>query len=90
MPTVDGFALDLEGRDGYPAATGHGTLDPVIDVSFGREARDRLLAAGADVVYRETPMGHSVDPDFLGELRPWLARALDAEVSTPPRPLRSG
>jgi phospholipase/carboxylesterase len=84
MPTVDGFALDLESRDGYPAAIGHGTLDPVIDVSFGREARDRLLAAGADVVYRETPMGHSVDPDFLGELRPWLARALDAEVSTRP------
>jgi phospholipase/carboxylesterase len=84
MPTVEGFALDLDGRDGYPVAIGHGTLDPVIDVSFGRQARDRLVEAGADVVYRETPMGHSVDPGFLAELRPWVARALDAEVSTRP------
>jgi phospholipase/carboxylesterase len=84
MPTVEGFALDLDGRAGYPVAIGHGTLDPVIDVSFGREARERLQAAGADVVYRETPMGHSVDPSFLVGLRPWLARVLDAEVSTRP------
>lgn len=92
MPTVEGFSLDLEERDGYPAAIGHGTLDPVIDVRFGREARDRLMAAGADVIYRETAMGHSVDPAFLMELRPWVAevvagrRAADAGAAAASRP----
>lgn len=79
MPTVKGFALDLEDRAGYRVAIGHGTLDPVIDVAFGRAARDRLQSAGADVLYRETPMGHSVDPEFLVQLQPWLRRVVAAE-----------
>jgi phospholipase/carboxylesterase len=67
IPRVDGFELDLEGH-GVPVAIGHGTLDPIIPVAFGREARDVLDAAGFDVTYRETPMGHSVDPEYLDQL----------------------
>jgi phospholipase/carboxylesterase len=78
MPNVEGFALDLEGLDGYPVALGHGSLDPVIGVEFGREANERLVAAGADVMYRETQMGHSVDPRYLAELAGWVERVLDA------------
>jgi phospholipase/carboxylesterase len=84
MPTVEGFALDHDDSDGYPVAIGHGTIDPVIDVAFARDARERLQAAGADVVYRETPMAHSVDPEFLVQLRPWVAGALDGEASARP------
>jgi phospholipase/carboxylesterase len=76
VPTVDGFALDLDGLEGYPAALGHGTFDPVIDVGFGRAARDLLTDAGADVTWRETPMGHAVDPAYLGELPGWVERVL--------------
>jgi phospholipase/carboxylesterase len=79
MPTVEGFPLDLDDREGYPVAVGHGTLDPVIDVAFARAARDRLLAARADVVYRETPMAHSVDPEFLVQLRPWVPSVVAGE-----------
>src|SRR5438105_544928 len=32
MPTVEGFELDLDNRDGFPVAIGHGTLDQVIGV----------------------------------------------------------
>lgn len=77
MPRVDGFELDLEGRQGFSAALGHGTHDPVIGVEWGHEARDRLWAAGADVLWRESPMPHSVDPAFVGELRDWLAGVLN-------------
>lgn len=73
IPRVDGFELDLDGREGFPVALGHGSHDPVIGVEWGHEARDRLQAAGADVVWRESPMPHSVDPAFVGELRDWLA-----------------
>lgn len=79
MPTVDGFALELDNRSRYPVAIGHGTFDPVIDVAFAHDARDRLLAAGADVAYRETPMAHSVDPEFLVALQPWVRRVVAAE-----------
>jgi phospholipase/carboxylesterase len=73
IPTVAGFSLDLESRRGLPVAIGHGTLDPVIGVEFGRDARDRLTAAGLDVLYRETPMSHTIDEEYLPELRAWLA-----------------
>jgi phospholipase/carboxylesterase len=76
LPTVEGFELDLTGREGFPVAIGHGIYDPIIGVEWGRDARDRLEAAGADVTYRESPMAHSVDPDYLGELAGWVERAL--------------
>lgn len=76
MPRVDGFELDLSGREGFPAALGHGSHDPVIGVEWGHEARDRLTEAGADVLWRESPMPHAVDPGFVGELQDWLARVV--------------
>jgi predicted esterase len=57
-------------------AIGHGTDDPVISVEFGRDARDRLVDAGADVTYRESPMPHTIDPAFLRELPDWLGAAV--------------
>ena len=55
-----------------PVALGYGTLDPVIPVAFGRAARDRLTAAGADLLYREYPLAHTLDPTFVLEARDWL------------------
>jgi phospholipase/carboxylesterase len=76
IPTVDGFALDLESATALPVAIGHGVYDPVIPVEFGRDARDRLTAAGADVTYRESPMPHAIDPGFMRELPTWLTGAV--------------
>ncbi|MEA2331866.1 MAG: phospholipase/carboxylesterase [Thermoleophilaceae bacterium] len=77
IPEVEGF--ELGNPAGLPVAIGHGTHDPVIGVEFGRDARDRLAHAGADVTYRESPMGHSIDPAFLDELRGWVS----ARAGTP-------
>jgi phospholipase/carboxylesterase len=76
MPTVEGFELDLSELAGYPVAIGHGTYDPVIGVEWGRDARARLEAAGADVTYRESPMPHAVDPAYLGDLAGWVESVL--------------
>jgi phospholipase/carboxylesterase len=73
MPTVEGFALDLEGLAGYPVAIGHGTYDPVIGVEWGRQARDTMQAAGADVTWHESPMAHTIDPAFVPVLQAWVA-----------------
>jgi phospholipase/carboxylesterase len=71
IPTVQGFALDLS-PPLPPVAIGHGTLDPVIEVEWGRRARDLLEEADADVLYRETPMFHQIDPEFIPVLAAWL------------------
>jgi len=73
LPHVPGHEPRLEGRAGYPVALAHGAADPVIPVAFAHEARERLLAAGVDLLYRETPgMGHTIDPAFIPRLRDWL------------------
>jgi phospholipase/carboxylesterase len=82
IPTVPGFELDLEPP--LPrTAIGHGTFDDVISVEWGRRARQQLESAGADVLYREYPLPHSVDPRFLAELAPWLRSALVAAPASP-------
>lgn len=72
IPTVEGFELDLDGLEGFPVAIGHGSADPIIGIEWGRDARDRLEAAGADVLYRESPMGHGIDPRVVPELEAWV------------------
>jgi phospholipase/carboxylesterase len=76
MPVVDGFPLREDGLEGFPVTIAHGEHDPVISVEFGRDARDRLTAADADVVYRESPMPHTVDPRGLPELAERVAAAV--------------
>jgi phospholipase/carboxylesterase len=76
MPTVEGFALDLEALDGYPVAIGHGTFDPVIEIGHGRAARERLEEAGADVLWRESPVQHTLDAEVLPDLRRFVEESL--------------
>jgi phospholipase/carboxylesterase len=76
IPQVEQFELELDGRDGLPVAIGHGSGDPVIPVELGRAANELLAGAGFDVIYREYPLAHMVDPNFLEELRPWMLAAL--------------
>jgi phospholipase/carboxylesterase len=75
VPTVPGLELELESP--LPRmAIGHGALDPVISVDWGRRARDLVESAGGDVLYHESPVGHTIDPAFLRALVPWVADAV--------------
>jgi phospholipase/carboxylesterase len=76
MPRVEGFSFDLDGLGGYPVVIGHGSLDPVISVEWSREARRLLETAGADVLYREAPLPHTIDPAFVPELAAFVRRCL--------------
>jgi phospholipase/carboxylesterase len=76
VPTVEGFDLQLNDLGGYPVAIGHGTHDPIITVDFGRDAKARLEGAGADVTWRESPMPHTIDPNYIDDLVPWLKARL--------------
>ena len=82
VPSVPGFELDL-GEPRPPVAIGHGVFDAVISVEFGRRARALLEQAGGRILYRESPLPHTVDPRFVAELRPWLASALGVATEAP-------
>jgi phospholipase/carboxylesterase len=81
IPTVEGFEVDL--APPLPqVAVGHGTFDPVIPVEWSRKTKERLEGAGAEVLYRESPMPHSVDPSFIEELQSWVGDVTQAETTT--------
>jgi phospholipase/carboxylesterase len=80
VPVVLGWEPDLE-PPLPPVAIGHGIYDPIIPVEFGRQAKALLEEAGAEVLYRESPMPHTIDPEFVAEVVPWLHRALSASAA---------
>jgi phospholipase/carboxylesterase len=78
IPRLDdgSWEPDFASRTALPVAHVHGVADPVIGIEFGRDARDRVEAAGLPLLYREFPGGHHVDPRLLGELGDWVADRL--------------
>jgi phospholipase/carboxylesterase len=75
IPTVEGW--ELGERPFPPIALAHGTYDPVIPVEFAHRSLEQLQAAGADVLYRESPIEHSIDPAFIRDLVPWVRAATE-------------
>jgi len=77
IPAVDKWQPSLEDRsDVTRVLIAHGRLDPVIPVTFARQARDLLERVGFDVDYRESDAGHNVDPDDVPRTVAWLNRVL--------------
>jgi phospholipase/carboxylesterase len=72
MPAVDGYELDLDPPLPRIAIV-HGVFDQTIPVQWGRAARDTLEEAGADLVYRESPIEHWIDPDVIPLLQEVVA-----------------
>jgi phospholipase/carboxylesterase len=91
VPVVDGWEADLAGRAGLATFIAHGRRDPVIEVDFGREARDLLSAGGLKVSYNESDIGHQIDPGHLAAARTWVSGALVSrrDAPRPPRRRRS-
>jgi phospholipase/carboxylesterase len=61
-----------EATRNLPALVIHGTQDPMVPVAGAQESRQRLLARGLNVHYREYPMQHEINPEALRELVVWL------------------
>jgi phospholipase/carboxylesterase len=73
IPATEAWEADLS-PPLPPIAIAHGLQDPVISVEYARTARRVLQEAGADLLYREYPVDHTIDPRFLLEARAWLAK----------------
>jgi thioredoxin len=93
LPQPDGLEYDI--ATAPPVLIQHGSEDPLIPVSQGREAARILAEAGAPVVYLEYPMGHQVALESMADAAVWVERILAGErpsapveveaVATPPQ-----
>jgi phospholipase/carboxylesterase len=80
LPEVAGWELDL--RPPLPfVLIGHGSVDEVIPVAYARAARAKLEKAGAELLYREYPLGHAIDRSFLTQASSRLLGSLDRSGS---------
>jgi phospholipase/carboxylesterase len=77
VPTVEGWEPSLADRRETRVFIAHGSRDPVIGVEFAHRAREIVEAGGLDVTYRESEVGHQIDPASLGDATAWLSRILD-------------
>jgi phospholipase/carboxylesterase len=76
VPVVEDWEPELEDRRETGAFVAHGRADPVIEVCFGRRARDLLVAAGLEVEYHESEVGHQINPSQLADAVAWLDRTV--------------
>ena len=76
VPTVEGWEPQLADRTGTRAFVSHGRRDPIIGVEFAERARELLEAGGLDVTYRESDLGHQIDPAHLREASAWLGETV--------------
>jgi phospholipase/carboxylesterase len=76
VPTVEGWQPSLADRTATRAFVAHGRNDPVIGIAFAQRARELLDGAGLVVEYRESELGHQIDPAQIADARVWLEALL--------------
>jgi phospholipase/carboxylesterase len=76
IPTVAGWAPELEPRMGMPALITHGRTDQSMPIEFAHRARSLLGDAGLKVTYLESGGGHAIDELAIGQGIQWLAGVL--------------
>jgi phospholipase/carboxylesterase len=74
VPTVEGWRPHLADRLDLRVFIAHGRRDPIIEVGFGRQARDLLEADGLEVEYHESDVAHQIDPADVPAAVQWLSR----------------
>jgi phospholipase/carboxylesterase len=72
VPIVEDWRPSLEDRLDTAVFIAHGRNDPVIEVGFAHRARELLEAGGLEVTYRESDVGHQIDPADLAAATEWL------------------
>ncbi len=72
IPVVEGWQPHLEDRRETRAFIAHGCADPIMEIDFARRARELLEGGGLEVEYRESDVGHQIDPSYLPAAAQWL------------------
>lgn len=75
-PDTDGRYRTADAA-GHPFFQAHGTMDPVVSITYARMTRDFLETTPVNLTYREYPMAHEVSLEELQDLSNWLDGVLD-------------
>ncbi|QEM82511.1 MULTISPECIES: alpha/beta hydrolase [Halomonas] len=73
--TVDSIVLNEANRS-LPIEVHHGSMDPVVPESLGREAHAKLQQLGYGASYRQYPMAHAVCPQQIADIGAWMSERL--------------
>jgi phospholipase/carboxylesterase len=76
VPTVEGWEPSSADRTDTRVFVSHGRRDPVIGIEFAERARELLAEGGLEVTYRESELGHQIDPAHLRDAATWLGETL--------------
>src|SRR3954451_3756106 len=76
VPAVEGWEPSFADRPPTRVFVSHGRNDPVIGIEFAHRARELVEAGGLDLTYRESELGHQIDPAHLREAASWLGEML--------------
>jgi phospholipase/carboxylesterase len=76
VPTVEGWEPSFADRADTRVLVSHGRNDPVIGIEFAHRARELVEAGGLDLTYRESELGHQIDPAHLRYAATWLGETL--------------
>ncbi|MGV1049699.1 MAG: alpha/beta hydrolase [Solirubrobacterales bacterium] len=76
VPSVEGWQPSFGDRPRTRAFIAHGSRDPVIGVELAHRARELVEAGGLALEYRESEIGHQIDPAHLAEASGWLGETL--------------
>lgn len=74
IPQRSGLSFDLGNLGEFSAFVSHGTYDQTIPVRLGRESAEFLKETGANVEYREYPMGHEVRAETILDVSIWMKK----------------
>ena len=72
-----------ESNHGTPVFLAHGEMDPVLDISLGRRARETLERMGYPVEWHQYPMVHQVCLEEIEAVSQWLQRTLPRSGNQP-------
>ncbi|MFC3282000.1 alpha/beta hydrolase [Litchfieldella rifensis] len=68
-----------EANRGLVIEAHHGSFDPVVPEDLGQAGAERAREMGYEVTYRRYPMQHSLCPQQVADIAPWLAQRLAKE-----------
>lgn len=66
------LARSLGSGDGLQVFMAHGTADPVVPIAAAQQAARQLNDLGAEVIWQDYPMEHSVHPLEIAAIAGWL------------------
>ena len=79
LPLAGAVAAEASGANRETAIfMAHGTHDPMIPLTRGRQAHDLLATLGYRIAWHEYPMPHSVCAEEIVDITRWLTDTLTA------------